>query len=62
VQTSVVQAPLERCAEALLAHKACRAQGGRDADHFHCGLAFIVAYLASVCPGQRCWTLAWILG
>lgn len=52
VQTNVVQAPFHRPVEALLAHRVRRAQGGRDADHFLCGLAFITALLASVGRGS----------
>ena len=52
MQTSVVQAPLERSVEALIDHKVCRAQGALDADHFPYGLAFIVVCLASVRAGS----------
>lgn len=62
VRTSVGQARHKRRVEALLGHKACRAQGELDADHFPCGLAFIMACLASVCAGSVAGRLHCVLG
>jgi hypothetical protein len=62
VQTSVVQAPLKRCVEALLGHRVWHAQGEFDADHFPCGLAFIMACLANVRPRSVAKRLRCVLG